>query len=160
MDITFLIGLFIGAILSLIASIAANLYTDSIRAYFSSRRKVRLSNKKLQELKTYKSVSDLKRGTPSALLIHQQRGELVPRLFMLAIMVLVLFVALGLTPQTERAVYPKLFASLPPVFFAFFIVLVSTAYARLLSQASNVYKAAHFEQYESDIRAKWGNDAI
>jgi hypothetical protein len=160
MDSTFWIGIIVGAILSLISSVAANLYTDNIRAYFSERRQVRLSDKKLQELKTYKFVSDLKNGVPSTLLVHQDRRDSVPRMFMLAIMVLILFVALGITPQSERLAHPTLFTALPASVFTLFVGLLSFAYARMIQNTLNVYKAGHFEQYEKDIRAKWGDDAI
>ncbi len=76
MDSTFWIGLIIGAVLSLAASIIANLYTDRIQQYLSTRRRIRLNGKKASELKTHDFVKKLRMGDPVTLLEFNRARDL------------------------------------------------------------------------------------
>lgn len=73
MDTSFWVGIFLGAVISIITSFFANLYTDNLREYLSRRLQVKLSGKKANELKTYAFVKRLTLGEPVAMLEMQAR---------------------------------------------------------------------------------------
>ena len=158
MDTTFFVGIFVGAIVSIIASFFANLYTDQLREFLSRRRQVRLSSKKTNELKTYAFVKSLKVGDPIALLELQGRRAQATILIILAVLgntSALLFVA---DPSIDPKSTLRNFVIVSLVLMgAFCLTLAIAAY---FSVVNTIKKAKELDQYERDIRTKWGADAI
>jgi phosphotransferase system glucose/maltose/N-acetylglucosamine-specific IIC component len=160
MDTTFFVGIFIGAIVSIITSFYANLYTDQFREFLSRRRQVRLSSKKANELKTYAFVKSLKLGDPIALLELQGRRSQTIMLMLLAVFGITLAVLFIVAPTTDHKSPSISHAVVSIVLVSFSLSSLIVALANDLSVGSSIKKAKQFDQYESDIRTKWGADAI
>jgi len=158
MDATFWLGIFVGAVLSLLASVVANLYTDRIQQYISVRRRIRLDGKKASELKTYSFVQKLRTGDPTSLLELNRSRDLSLQVLLMSIFCLIMLIVLNVDNNIDRT--SPMNASLPVVLMVMALVCLVAFLSITQSISRKIKKARDFEQYETDIRTKWGNDVI
>jgi hypothetical protein len=157
MDTTFWLGLSIGAMLSLLASVMANLYTERMRQYFTLRRRIRLDSQKARELKIYDFVKKIRAGEITSMLEFNRSRDLSLYILMLCTVCLVLFVVFADNNINKTG---TLNAVLPITLLAMALVCLCGFLAISESISRRIKKARDFEQYEANIRTKWGDDAI
>jgi hypothetical protein len=158
-DTAFWLGIVLGAVVSLMASFAANLYTDTLRSYLAKRSQLRLSNRRAKEIDDYKLVKMLRSGDPLARLEIQGRRDSGLRNMLWAL----LFSQCMIAFVVIRFMRPELY----------YIVIVVAGVAGLMSSVAMVLsfaiststrslllKAKKIEEYEQQIRNEWGEDAI
>jgi hypothetical protein len=160
MSLTFWAGIIIGAVLSLIASFLANLYTDQVRSFLSQRRQLRLSSKKRNELKTHSYVSALKNGQPAAMLHFSYKRDTSVRFLLYSIAALISLCTIVLLPDELRMRSPTSarIIGIAQAFISTIALIVS--FANVASVRSTLNKVIHFKIYEQRIRDKWGDDAV
>jgi|GEM_PF-6965518 len=158
MDTTFWIGIFVGTAFSLVASIIANLYTDRIQQYLSARRSIRLNNKKTSELTTYAFVKKLRAGDPVSTLSFGRSRDFTFYMLGFAVLSGVVCLVVIVDPTFDRS--NALYRFLPILLIALSLTCLMALLLSFQSVARISKKANDFEQYEANIRSKWGNDAI
>jgi hypothetical protein len=160
-DTTFWMGILIGAVLSLATSIAGNIYTDQVQDFFQRRKRLRLSNKKARELATHRYISGLKNGDPTISTLFGIDQTLSNRYTIIGGIASVPILLSVLLPASIRSALPKysveVFAITLAVCAVFFLFMSMVSH---LSIIHTKWKLLRFADYESQIRAKWGNDAI
>jgi hypothetical protein len=161
MDTVFWIGLGLGALISVPLSITANLWTDKARYLLDKRRRIRLSNKKSKEVRTYFFVRALREGDPTAKILFDIDAASSIRTLIFSAMDLTVLACLALVVSDARAKpYMSLLlgsAALLTVMglgFCFWSIMLE---ARLLTIRQRL---RWFHDYETSIRVKWGDDAI
>jgi len=161
---TFWFGLAIGAIISFVVSIVANIYTPKIRAMIDKRSAIRLNNKKTVELEDYAIAKGIAQGAPVAIQKLQSVRFSSLRMMMYAIGFLILavfgaVVLYGVSGGIEGAkrIILKSFITFS------WISGMAVMYVSLrlsLSALDIVRKADKLDEYEETLRKKWGADAI
>jgi hypothetical protein len=158
MGATFWVGTLVGAILSLVASVVANLFTDRIQQFISARRRIRLGNRKTIELKTYAFVKGLRSGDPVAHLELSRARDISLYSLGLGASSLLSLLVFYIDPNVERTA--GLNQLLPVVLLVACLICLLVFLLTSQSISRQIKKAKDFEQYEADIRTKWGSDAI
>jgi hypothetical protein len=157
MDTTFWVGIVIGAILSLVMSVLANLYNDRIKFAIEGRRRLSLMKKLEDELRTYRLIKDIREGKPEAYVILTTNQM---QLIMLGILTILLLnfglytSAIQVRPDSALNIIPKLFPSFIVISSIFCLWLINSRIKRLLAIRR---KANHFEEYEKELKEKWGD---
>lgn len=162
MDAIFWIGLGLGALLSMPISILANLWTDRVRNYLDRRRHIRLSNKKSKEVRTYFFVRALREGNPTAKVLLDIEATFFNRSAIFTELCFSgLFSMVVLLAANQKFIeHPKLaFASI--IFFAVFGLGFHFYGMSMHLQLMRIRRRLKwFDEYETGIRVKWGDDAL
>ena len=161
MDLTFWVGIAIGAFISLAASFAANFYTDQLRDYLQQRSVIRLSRQRSRELKTHAKIVAIRNGYPAAI------ADLTECQFMAIMACFVTVLGLGLL-CTMAALKESMKTLMPHWTFVAFAIIVTVmiglasflASVLMMQSRSTMRKLLRFSRYEQQIREKWGDDAI
>jgi hypothetical protein len=161
MDIIFWIGLFLGGLLGLIGSILGNLWTDAVHDFLDKRRRIRLSNKKSKEVRTYFFVRALREGDPTAKVLFDMdatfsnRAAIFTGICLGAMMCLIL---VAFHPNAHE--YPIAIVTVLFVLTVFMVAIhlwSTTLHWKLLQIRRRLM---WFHEYETGIRAKWGDDEL
>lgn len=161
MDTVFWTGLGLGALISVPLSITANLWTDKVRDYLDKRRKIRLSNRKSKEVRTYFFVRALVEGNPVAKVMFDMNVAESARMLLFATIAFVGIVFLALLSSDPRTVPYK-----PHMLWLGYIVSAWAIITYLISSYLHLFnsqverRTRRFKQYEDSIREKWGDDAL
>jgi hypothetical protein len=161
MDTTFWTGIILGAFLGLVCSILGNLWTDAVRNFIDKRKRIRLNGKKSKEVRTYCFVRALREGNPTAKVLFDidQTMSVRSTLFMIAclsFLVAMLFVARQPQIHEHLAVFLTLFTAV----FVMFLFFYGYATSLHLEVLRIKYRLLRFEEYETSVRVKWGDDAV
>jgi hypothetical protein len=150
-----LVGLYatIGAIiLSIPLAIAANLLTRKVDAFLDKRRLTKTNRSKEQELANYKRVEDFKYGArdryPFYILLAT--GAVISALGSASCLMLVILKYWDVDFPSFPFVLAPLFTFVFAIFAVVFMVTIAET-ARHIEQ---------FEEYQAEIRKKWGDDVI
>jgi hypothetical protein len=164
MNAIFWIGTLVGAVVSLIVSIVANLYTPQIRAFLDKRSQLRLSSKKAEELLEYELSKAIFSGVPLAIQKLERRRDHATRMMLYSVMFLLLSVALISLDTAANAKADAMLGHLTYIGLCFMGVCFAAALMISVSISGSVgnliLKASDLDMYEKDIRQKWGEDAI
>jgi hypothetical protein len=162
MDMVFWLGLGLGALISVPLSITANLWTDKVRDLLDKRRKIRLSNTKSKEVKMYFFVRTLREGDPtSRILFDEETNQSLRWLVfgMFCFLAMTFLVMASLQPQVRQQSGAALI-----VFIYVLLVLcaVAVCWSLLMHTRTSMvrWRLRQFKTYETDIRVKWGDDAL
>jgi hypothetical protein len=159
MDPSFWLGIICGALVGMPFSIAANLWTDPIRAFIDRRRTIRYSSQKSSELEQYRFAEALREGDPTATLIFGIDRAFSIRLVVqsstlllgMGVFVVLRFAAASyIAPLTFKIALCILAA--PTVWF----LLQSYTSAFRLQQIKS--RLAGFDEYERIIHERWGEE--
>jgi MFS family permease len=151
-----LVGLLatIGAvILAVPLSIVGNLLTRKVDAFLERRMLTKTNRSKEQELANYKRVEKFKNGTrdryPYYILLAT--AAVISALGSATCLILVI---LKYWDVSDFPSVPLLMASL----FAFLFGILAAAFMSVIAEIARHIE--HFEQYQEEIRKKWGDRAI
>jgi hypothetical protein len=161
MDTIFWVGLGLGALVSIPISIAANLWTDAVRNFLDKRKRIRLSNKKSKEVRTYFFVRALREGDPTAKVLLDIDATFSNRSAIFAGMclgALMCFLLVALHPIGKEHPFIILGTSLS--FMVFLIGFHSWSMTLHWKLAQIRRRLMWFHDYETNIRVKWGDDAL
>jgi hypothetical protein len=163
-DTTFWVGIGIGAVLSLFASIAANLFHSRINAYLDKRKLVSHEKRKRNALRLHKVIVDLHEGTrdKTFYLLRISTGLIVSALMLISALCSAV-VLLGLMPAPatfDEPIRPHISKILGILILGFFAGFGTM----LLSIISNELRAVEsalgdYVKYLSEFKERWGDDA-
>ena len=161
MDTTFWVGIILGALASFPVAIVANLYSEQVREYLDRRRVLRLNRKRSGELVVHQRLLRLIQGDPIQTLLHaEHRLMMIMSLFIL-FMSYGLLLILALFKQSILLFMPKTALLVTAAVVSLFSGVVSLFILVLFKDYRNTMrKVRRFSEYEAQIRAKWGKDAI
>jgi hypothetical protein len=143
----------IGAvILAIPLSIVGNLLTRKVDAYLEKRKLIKFNRSKEQELANYKRVEAFKNGTrdryPYYILLAT--AAVISAVGSATCLVLVILKYWDVDFPSFPFVLAPLFTFVFAIFALVFMVTI----------AETARHIEHFEQYEAEIRNKWGDDVI
>ena len=159
MDITFWIGIGIGAVLSLFASIAANLFHSRINGYLEKRKFVSQTKRKHRAFRLHQIIVDIHSGKRDKYLyvLRQSTGIIVSATILISALssALVVFALLPV-PTPNEPVLPH-----APFFFSMLMLGLLTGFgAMLLSFITNDLNAVDsaledYSRYLAEFEARW-----
>ena len=168
MDSAFWIGIGTGAFLSFVASVVANVYSDAIKSTLQNRQKFRLDKKQAKELDLYNFLYCLRERDPNAHVELLGRQTEILHIGTYAVHILLLGVLVS-----AMVVYARhFFASQLPHFvfnigFALIFLNILAAlflylygHSRYVRLRSDIRKLLDFDEYETELIARWGPNAI
>jgi hypothetical protein len=161
MDTIFWVGLALGVLISIPLSIAANLWTDAVRDFLDKRKRIRLSNKKSNEVRTYFFVRALREGNPTAKVLFDIDATFSNRSAIFTCMCLgglMCFLLVALHPKAREHPVIILCTFLAFAVFAMGFHVWSMTLHWKLAQIRRRLK--WFHEYEANIRVKWADDAL
>jgi hypothetical protein len=161
MDTIFWVGLGLGALVSIPLSIDANLWTDAVRDFLDKSKRIRLSNKKSKEVRTYFFVRALREGDATAKVLFDIDATFSNRSAIFTGMCLgglLCFMLVALDPKAAEHPVIILGTFLSFAIFAAGFHLWSMTLHWKLAQVRR--RLMWFHQYETNIRVKWGDDAL
>lgn len=173
MDSIFWMGIALGAILGLIASVLGNLLTDPLREQINRTRKIWLARKQEQEAKTYRRVVDLRAGSPVATLLRQHKRDVIVESRLVTISGLnvaaFMYFMFAILPETNSSVgeaLRKLEALVPipllslPASLVFVSLLLFVITPSAMGIRSDTSKIMRFEEYDKLVRRRWGESVV
>jgi hypothetical protein len=143
------VGVVVGLVLAIPLHIAANLLMPGVHAYFEKRKVTKFRRSKEQELANYKRVEAFKNGT----------RDRYPFYILLATSAVICAVGLAACLVLVSLGYgwDFLFPN-PLLLLAFFLGVFALLFMVII--AGTARQIERFEQYQAEIRKKWGEDAI
>jgi hypothetical protein len=162
------IGLVVGGIISLAASVVANLLHPKVTSFLDSRKIVFNENRRRRSLQLYRVVTELNNGTRDRYIYMLRLATSAISMFMLAITAIfcgVVLLALSSPPTIpivegpmKSEMYYRIGALTFFLFFAYFgafLVRSITLRYKTIANALDDYPA-----FEAAFKKKWGNDVI
>jgi hypothetical protein len=154
-------------VLSLLASVVANIYSDTVREYLGRRKQIRLSNRKSRELQTYALIKGLVEGDPIAIVrfSYSQSASIYTTvaatlLITMSLLLLSLSNPAFLKPEELDATVRHTVVLVIMLMVAVSGLMFLGGYVMAISNMSRMRKLRRFSEYEADIRKKWGSDAV
>lgn len=161
MNTTFWAGIGIGAVLSLFASIAANLFHSRITGYLEKRKFLSHTKRKGRALRIHRIIVDIHDGKRDKYLymLRQSTGIIVIAVMIFSALgsALVLLALLPTFPKPDEPFLPHV-----PVFVSLLLLGVLMGFAAmLLSYVTNDLRAVEtalddYPRYLADFEQRWG----
>ncbi|WP_354208345.1 MULTISPECIES: hypothetical protein [unclassified Bradyrhizobium] len=153
------------ALIGMPFSIMANLWTEPVRGYLAKQRTIRLNSQKDKELADHALVRALSEGHPLAVLTVQGERNWAVRVLVQGVFCMVIsaaFVSFAVSfvnAPAERALL--LFTGISAILCGAVGLSAAISSHGAATHADNlVLKATKLKEYEDEIYAKWGADAI
>jgi hypothetical protein len=152
-DTSFWLGVAVAIPLSIVGSIVGNRLTRNVDAYLEKRKLIKSNRSKEQEIANYKRVEAFKNGTrdryPYYILLAT--AAMISAVGSATCLVLVILKYWDVFNFPD---FPLLLALLLAFLFGVFAAVFMVAIAETARHIEQ------FEQYQTEIRKKWGDDAI
>jgi hypothetical protein len=154
MDSTFWIGMGIGAVFSLVASIVANLLTNPLRTFVKHRRKIGLNKQKARELAKYKIASAILSGDEAAKArLAYMKSEAIHN----SIIWFVAFVASAMMFRAGIEITgPAMYDFSLGLISTMVLIIVMLDHSQLRECSAIIDRLENFETYKAALVEKWG----
>jgi uncharacterized membrane protein len=154
MDTTFWVGLVLGAILSLVASIVANIYNERILDKLEHFKLSRHEKRRDKALVEYRRLRHLHRGTRDK---QAFTASQITRIMTIYVMVICVFVLVSMLTSdlagNEISVSTRKVFAVVALYSAGLCTLLGAVVAR--NFRSTLRKLYNYEAYEAAVLAKW-----
>jgi hypothetical protein len=145
-----IVGVIVGLVLTIPLNIASNLLTPRVINYLEKRKLIKSNRSKEQELANYKRVEAFKNGT----------SDRYPYYILLATAAVISTVGSATCLVLLALQNWNVFDHLNPVLLLLVFVLAVLAIMFMVVIAETARHIEQFEQYQAEIRKKWGEDVI
>jgi len=161
MDATFWIGISIGAILSLLASIAANLAHSRITGFFEKRKLVSHEERKQRALTQHKIVVEIHSGKRDKYLyfLHQSTGLIVASILVISSLcsAIVLLAIFPTPPPPDAFGHTDLLRLLMALLLVFLTAFGAIVLSIITNNLKTVQSALEdYPRYIADFEGRWG----
>lgn len=157
-DTSFWLGVAVAIPLSIVGTIAGNRLMPSVDAFFEKRKLTKFRRSKEQELANYKHIEAFRNGTrdkyPFYILLATSA---VICAIGLASCLVLFFIKYNFLPLVVKY-YGLPDLPNPLLLMAFVFGIVAVFFIAVI--AATARQIERFEQYQAEIRKKWGEDAI
>jgi hypothetical protein len=161
MDTAFWAGIILGGLVSFPVAIVANLYSEQVREYLDRRRVVRLNRKRSSEIAVHERLLRLINGDPTQTLLHAEHQLMMIMSLLVLCMCYGFLFGLAYFRKPILIMVPKTAVEVAAIALLLFSGTVSLLVLLIFSDYRNTMrKIRRFSDYEAQIRAKWGEDAI
>lgn len=155
----FWLGIIIGAVISIITSILANLWTGKIQDFVEGTKRLRLARKRAAEMRVYRFLKELRRGSPEALVELSWRQHDIVMSFLYA------WLACSMALASAALYRMKVELALPSWIVLIFgygmaaggLFFFWTSWFSGVKHRLLVRKLTHFSDYEVALRKRWGD---